>query len=55
VEEVLACLATLVGHFLIRRYDRVADGTLCLPPESSDHVFAEYAEAIGYRAVLEMC
>jgi hypothetical protein len=54
VEKILARLAAFIRHFPVRGYDRVADGALSLPFESADDVFAEYIQAIGYRAVLDV-
>lgn len=43
VEQILAGLAALIRHLLIRRYDGVTNRALGLSLESADDVFAEYA------------
>ena len=43
VEQILAGLAALIRHLLIRRYYGVTNRALGLSLESSDDVFAEYA------------
>lgn len=43
MEQILAGLAALIRHLLIRRYDGVTNRALGLSLESADDVFAEYA------------
>ena len=55
MEKVLASLATLVRHFLVRGYDGIADCALGLAFQSTNNVFAEDTKAIGYGAILREC
>lgn len=55
VKEVLARLASLVGHSFVGGDDGVADGALCLALQGRDDVLFEDRETVGYCAVLWMC
>lgn len=53
MEKVLAGLTSLIGHLLVTRNDRVADGTFSLSLESAGDIFPEDRKAINDGAVLE--
>jgi hypothetical protein len=55
MKQILASLAALIRHPLIRGNDGVTDRTFRLSFQCCDDVLLEDAEAVGYGAVLRMC
>lgn len=46
MEQVLARLATLIRHLLVRRDDGVADGAFCLAFQRASYVAVEGSETV---------
>lgn len=52
MKQILARLAALVRHLLVRRHDGVANRALGLAFQGADHVLPEGGETVDYGAVL---
>lgn len=46
MERILARMALHIGHRLLRRDDRVADGAFCLAFQRADYIAAESGKTV---------